>query len=1259
MQARKYVVQLTCTFQVKDFDRCNIYPTFDERSFACESSHLISLHRVLPTYPPSEFGSSKESINADACRSFEDKVRNWDESNDVIEDLIQKRGKFRYEHLQVINGSMYGKISFFEKSRDMNMKDFLASKNIAVRTSFRFETVVQSLMERPLHRCCNPLPLYSPNAPLVPVVLPVVPIKKDLYDLKKFQVYQEDVELHEDLWTTFSSNILFTGICEFRKKCVPVRFVAPDGKIVLGTVLSPDVTYNERCLMGKPLDYELRKYLKSQSFFSQPHDFSNYIDFQTNGDFEMPPSTDDEGSVSSDVVLGIFDYDFDEALDEFTQRGGVLVEYCSLSSLAKSRLDVAETFFEYLNVSDLNDWQLVCLPSMLSKKNVIVIGPQSQGKMTSSVISVLSLMNDSRKTQENSTNPIFVLLVHDYNRGNFCAKLCKRLSNLKVIISTCSRISEAQIQEAQLGCDILISTPANWLKLSGELGCFDYSNLEHIVFDSFEKLHKGYLPELTTIFEDLRLKNHVQAIFLSNVWGSFLVDFVNSLGETTQCIIDILQACFCYMVVPTVVIVPENWEESLSHIIINDKSNLRLLLCRDHNEVAAIKSRVDHLKSVLFVHENEDINSVTEKIELWKSSENSFLVSSDILFNKLDFVQNVNVLVSWKLNPCSRTTLIERFMSIREHPARERRNVAIYIFCSHDNLEELVFIRRVLENVKRPVILGGDLDECIASTFKERETFKTGNHCSSFCMFGRCDLQPLCPYRHQFRRSDLIYGAKNRSFLRISLVKLHSAFHFTVRVEDVISNHETDDDVICSFKSKLSQIEAGLECAFGSRTAAPANFIENLKVGDVVGALISEEERVLRRVKILSVDDKCDDEGFNCDVSMLDFDEPCLVLSVNHVFPLSPEIASHPRDIVDIFLSKLVPVDFKTSWEFETKSFLSNYFELVTTHANLDLHNLLAGAVDLVIDRSLVVDTILWCKVEGTEDAKYVTERSLKDVVLASKLVKNNPEHLSVLSKLAVDCGKQPFDEIVEETFGYRKHFPPGFNCGVVSAYDDPGLFYVQLSSEKENLMDFEAALNCSLEKNKRRLPVIVDYELCGLKIDGVWNRVIILGKDDAIGPNCDTRVDILCVDYGDMHPSVDVDDLYCLPNEFLSTPYYAIECQLLGILPINDAWCDDHKKEFATHIRNSDDVMVSVNLKFCGVVLESRCTKSYRHQVALQHPDDVVTVNQHLVRQGMARWDEATVDLLIHREKKPRRSTWSRNAIPPKINNKISIRNR
>ncbi|KAF6214110.1 hypothetical protein GE061_011841, partial [Apolygus lucorum] len=727
MQARKYVVQLTCTFQVKDFDRCNIYPTFDERSFACESSHLISLHRVLPTYPPSEFGSSKESINADACRSFEDKVRNWDESNDVIEDLIQKRGKFRYEHLQVINGSMYGKISFFEKSRDMNMKDFLASKNIAVRTSFRFETVVQSLMERPLHRCCNPLPLYSPNAPLVPVVLPVVPIKKDLYDLKKFQVYQEDVELHEDLWTTFSSNILFTGICEFRKKCVPVRFVAPDGKIVLGTVLSPDVTYNERCLMGKPLDYELRKYLKSQSFFSQPHDFSNYIDFQTNGDFEMPPSTDDEGSVSSDVVLGIFDYDFDEALDEFTQR--------------------------------------------------------------------------------------------------------------------------AQIQEAQLGCDILISTPANWLKLSGELGCFDYSNLEHIVFDSFEKLHKGYLPELTTIFEDLRLKNHVQAIFLSNVWGSFLVDFVNSLGETTQCIIDILQACFCYMVVPTVVIVPENWEESLSHIIINDKSNLRLLLCRDHNEVAAIKSRVDHLNGVLFVHENEDINSVTEKIELWKSSENSFLVSSDILFNKLDFVQNVNVLVSWKLNPCSRTTLIERFMSIREHPARERRNVAIYIFCSHDNLEELVFIRRVLENVKRPVILGGDLDECIASTFKERETFKTGNHCSS--------------------------------------------------------------------------------------------------------------------------------------------------------------------DIVDIFLSKLVPVDFKTSWEFETKSFLSNYFELVTTHANLDLHNLLAGAVDLVIDRSLVVDTILWCKVEGTEDAKYVTERSLKDVVLASKLVKNNPEHLSVLSKLAVDCEKQPFDEII------------------------------------------------------------------------------------------------------------------------------------------------------------------------------------------------------------------------------------------------------
>uniref|UniRef100_A0A0A9ZI32 RNA helicase n=1 Tax=Lygus hesperus TaxID=30085 RepID=A0A0A9ZI32_LYGHE len=997
MQARKYVIQLTHTFQVKDFDRCNIYPTFDERSFACESAHLISLQRVLPEFPPAEFGSSRESNNAEACQSFEDKIRNWDKFNDVVEDLIQSRHGFRYEHLQVINGSLYGKISYFEKSRDMNMKDFLASKNIAARTSFRFETVIQSLMNRPLHNCSNPLPVYSPNVPLVFTVPPIVPvppiIKKDLYDLNKFQVHKEDLKIHENLWTPFSSNILFTGICKFRKGCVPVRYVAPDGKIFLGTVLSPQVTYNETCEREKPPDYELKKFLKQLSFPCEPQRFAPFS-YQMDRLYEMPPSTDESSVSSLSVKEGMFDYEFEEALSQFTQQGGLLEEYISLSSLpptSQTLLDSAEKLFDDLDVLELNDWQKVSLPSMLSKKNVLVIGPQSQGKMTTSIVSTLLLMNEpSEKIRQNSISPVFVLLVDDYKRANEAARLCNRLSSdLKVIIMTYSQISEAQIQETQLGCDVLISTPSNWLKLCGDLDCFNYSNLAHVVFDSFEKLHKDYPSEMQTIFEDLKLKNHVQAIFLSNVWGTFLLDFVNSLGNTTRCVIDILQACFCYRVVPTIVIAPENWEELLSSIITKDVTTLRLLLCQDHNEVSAIKSRMDHLDGVLFVHENEETNSVTEKIKLWKSNESTFLISSDILFSKLDFAQNVNLLVSWKQKPCSRPTLIRRFMSIRGHANRERRKVPVYIFCSRDNLEELVFIKSVMENVKKPVFLGGNLDECIESSFKDRENLKLGNHCTSFCMFGKCDLTPLCPYRHGFRHEDLIHSCKNRVFLKISLLKLHSAFHFTVRIEDVISNHESDDAILHSLKSKLSKIEMGLERAFESNEMRSFNFIENLKVGDVVGALISGDENIFRRVKILSMFDNDDHEGFTCDVSMMDFDEPCLILSVKHLFPLSSEIASHPRDTVDIFLSNLVPVDFKSSWVFETKSFLTNYVELVATQANDCLSNFLAGPVDVVIDRSVVVDSMHWCRIDGTDEkAKYLSERSMKDVVLASNYVK-------------------------------------------------------------------------------------------------------------------------------------------------------------------------------------------------------------------------------------------------------------------------------
>lgn len=1111
-----YTIQLTDTFQVKDFRLDCIYPTYGEELADCESAHMVSLQNILPALPPADFGAYSNNPSP-LVSIFERKTREWDHLTCIAEGIVSKFKNVKFEATSSIRGSTYGTIFYCDSIANPEEKTLsgqVVFSRIAKRALECFADIVEILMSYPLHRGYKFLPNVYPYGLNVPI-----PRKR--YEIpslppKELKVHEDDEDFYVKILNQGSFVLMLTQPPKDTETIV--RFVMPNGWIALGSVAYARIDY---CI---DMGYVFHDLLRTRRLWNQ------YLRNQQQSDNQYPrgsmsnkmllyclsrvPPDWESDDASDEPTHGFVRYDFEDALRQFTHEGGNLELFAETKIEGTFAIDnVIRIMLANLNIETLRSWQKVMLPFLVKKKHAAIIGPKASLKLTTSLISIFTSMSNKASNQKStvSISPRLVVFVPNFHRADHVSRLCLLLASpFKVIALTTIGFSATQQKDA-LGCDVIVTTPGNWLKLfDGSKGYFETVRLEFAVFDCFEKLSEN-ASELNDVFKKVvanPAKRSIQTIMLLNSSCPNLSSCLKIMGSYCVCTVDSLVYSFSAGVKPTVVFASDDWDEHLIRIIETDMRSNRLLLCSDHHQVTAIESKIPLSYGVLYVHENLSNQQILDTLEVWKADKTKILVSSDVVFCQMEFTNSANLLISWNLN--SREKLIKRLRSLSDHSLRAGSSVPVYLFCERNDLPSLLFIEDVLLGVKGIEFSNGNLSDLKKLAIESREKLLKSKYCSDFLSLGKCRLEN-CNHKHVMDSKKVTELDNHGCFIKMKSVKFHSAYHVAGQIEDIVLNQTSSDTPLLGMRSRSAIIENGLSMA-SKKPSIPDDQKLRLAIGTVVGMkLVRNDQVVLRRAKITScaMEEKC------VEIEFLDIDLPNEKISVENIFPVPKTIQILQPDLVHVYITDLKPTCPELDWCYETTAFVKMFVKLLENKVGDTNLNWLAGPVKATVGRQLLVGSFYPC---SATDQRFVPYESIKELLVNSGFFVERADSIVIPS---MHC-----EPLVKQMSGSNLKAGASGTPAVVSSYLDPGLVYIQLVEDSDSLDDFESRLNVAMDNDERRLPFLGLDEFCAVKREGSWNRAIVFLLSE---PDLAT---IRYIDHGDSD-TVNFSDLFCLPIEF------------------------------------------------------------------------------------------------------------------------------
>lgn len=899
-------------------------------------------------------------------------------------------------------------------------------------------------------------------------------------------------------------------------------------------------------------------------------------------------------------------------------------------------------------MKDLTRSQMCAIPVLLQRRNLILVGPPNSGKTLAYVISIMSLLleEDYYKTIKKGNGPRCVFVTSSSQNANYVSQFCSAMCGAKLtIITTYGGGLELERKvELTNGCEVLVTTPKCWLRLLQHTSVTNLFRLCHIVFDDADTLFDTFLPDVQEIMNQTKkmllirrrecpLGLHIAVI--GEKWTPILEEVLKVIESPVLCISSYLEAAFYARVKPTTYILPPGAKiEKLKDLLHSNSQKVRtVIVCQSAAEVKTLRSVVDLSLSddVLVAHEDMSLTLLCEVSAKWaRSTSPPTLLCSDFVLGEVA-VTNAQRLIHFSL-PESKAYFSERFATIKEnfydrikYPKSAPPDCQVDILVDNSNEQQFPEIVNFMKRLSTPI--PKEVMDTVKKINIHREERKSDMmFCKRMLMFGRCWKIDRCKRRHVFNTSkgNEFSQLPQCGMVKVKILHVHNPSHYSVRI---IATKTNENDSWINKKSNFFLLGLKMSNYYSHRE----NRIPHgrVNVGDIVAVQV-ESDLLFGRGKVIDIISR--DEKLNpvlVNVHLIDKGSIQKYKAID-LFYLPPELQNFEQESYDLYLTGLQPIDFDNEWSFAAIYRLKKSIESLSVNEE---DQFFVAKIILTAEANMIATSLL-CYEWLTLNKCFIVRFSPRKFILDTGFAESNGSHVRTILNLAIEAGiissyPESLNEVEEEESKeiaeiQWAHFEKDkyFLTSVISSVN-PSLFYLKIDKFSDRLSILQKELT-DLLNNKIIKPDIIRTDmLCAVKnpMDNEWNRAILLEVID------DLQMEVFCVDYGDII-TVPFSDFSLLPKGFASRlPFQAVECSLVGIVPLDEDWTPEAVQFFYLLTGDEDNIQRPLYAKVCEVKPKAETTGGRHYQVVLvdTREDQDTFLNKELVYKGYANWDPIT----------------------------------
>ncbi|XP_050427955.1 putative ATP-dependent RNA helicase TDRD12 [Adelges cooleyi] len=851
-----------------------------------------------------------------------------------------------------------------------------------------------------------------------------------------------------------------------------------------------------------------------------------------------------------------------------------------ISDWAHSKLHpyIAENF-DRLHVRRMEPIQQNSFQYLMNKQNLSMVG-FSKGKSLSYLSSTISLILYNNKEDNYTLGPKCVILSSSLGScsvlDSLAKELVKSVPNKSIkIVHACSSISVQQTIVSILnGCDILIATPSSFQYLLNNMKLFNWSNLEHFVFDNMDLLLGNYKEQMLYFFKllsKLKEEKPIQFVAASVKWSKHVDEYLDALFVKWQYVFGSHLEAARYMkigfhVIPAVTDKMKKISKCLKENIEGRRCILITSSCKDHKEILHYLNKHN---SDLEIYLPGDLKSAKVYVsQSWEKplTKNKFVLicNDDMLFDF--YIDSADCLIHYDM-PIKKHKFSIRFSVLQVSSTNfQKKTRNTYVFLNEKNMMDLPKIvqqMKLFGNGKVNPVL-----ETQANLISE-ELEKTKINllfCPNLQQFGHCPKSELCRNRHILVKEldEPCDNIPKSGLAIIKVLNVYDASHMSVKLLKLSNTKSVEDFPFWSNVEDYSSVASSkVNCYFSSQKQQVLH--ENLKIGDKVAVQIettngfSEGIYEYFRAIILDI---LDNDTLNPKAKVKLIDQGCVdTVSKWRIFVLPERLKSLPTSTVDLILACVKPVDYDKTWCPQANILVKK-----------DLQYIEDCQESLIIKIKMALGTTVWMehlyrKYWHAKKKIYVNELVLPDLLVDKGYADKNFDHIDKLVELSNSAQMNTpsglkkiltednnYEFTLNDYMSFYKLPTPQWAhlekdvCFVSIGYViSPRQFFVCNTKFYDSLENLQKKIDSYIEQNlAEKLIHIVKGAICLARNPHLtatqYNRAMVTSILD------NNYVEVLFVDHGEFL-DVKRNSLRTIqPNMISDLPFQIVECSLSGI---------------------------------------------------------------------------------------------------------------
>ncbi|XP_063370632.1 putative ATP-dependent RNA helicase TDRD12 [Cydia amplana] len=895
-----------------------------------------------------------------------------------------------------------------------------------------------------------------------------------------------------------------------------------------------------------------------------------------------------------------------------------------------------------MNVDQAMTMQSVSWLSVLRGFSTFLIGPQACGKTMGYLPSICRLISDFDNDIVNSVGPTCIIVAATAQSVSDIEFKCRMLLGTKETIFSCyAGMDLLKITTSLLnGCNLFICTPCVLVRLllQTDFG-LDLRRLTTFVLDDCERLEEVYKSEIKIALSKIKhmLKARVnkevkvQYILASRVWCDFMEPLAKKAPNTVVCI-GAFQECVLYSKANTTVdfVKPENKVAKVLEFVQKmDKKKKTIVVCRTDEEVIELEKVLKEKHAVVYACNDEmTVEDLRNFNITWDQYADPtigpILVCCDGNLSHMNITDAHN-LVHYSM-PELFSRFCKRFSVLNDnYPSifkDENESVAIRIIIEESNAEQLPkicnFIKRCTKEFPR------NLDVICKEILTKKDMVKAANLvpiCGNLLALGDCPDFWYCRERHT---SSEIHDEPKEwmptdGVITFRILHYQSAVTYSVRL---LSNIKKGGN------KKYPQTYSTLSFKMGTYFSQESNkkLLGVPKIGDVCAVAINQDFYV--RCQVVDIINKYRN-GLPNHVLIKLIDEEKLETTRDiYLYHLPKEFRDVETYVAQVSLAGVLPKDKDITFSELAKNHIKKGLE-----KNESLY--MRGKVVLTIGNRIFVDNIDVCQ-DLTSMNEVVVKNNFKEMLSTHSEV--FPDHIKkIKSRLFAeeeitmentDC------EQVEDVKPVKE--PPKVQWAHLNREDmslvyftsaiDPSTFFVRLVKFKDTMDSLCKDIKKYTEDKPEPLREVKEKDVVLAKFPD--NKCYERAQVDCVEGN---KAKCFFVDYGDWR-EVPLKDLTEIPDKFvLRLPFQAIECRLLGVKPVGDAWTDFSTNWLCDRCDVEDDQALKRLYVQYYSTDKAKFTGGNKYAVALidTNNDCDVVYNTQMINHNLAAPDENEIEIL------------------------------